>query len=55
MFIPGITSTEGGKQGLAELQETKIFTWELSVSLDYIPTTMHAVQAFDKNSSTGLQ
>jgi len=23
---------EDGKQGLVELQETKIFTWELSVS-----------------------
>lgn len=30
--VSGITNMEDGKQGLEESQETKIFTWELSVS-----------------------
>jgi hypothetical protein len=31
-FVTGTTSMGDGKQGLEELQETKTFTWELSVS-----------------------
>jgi hypothetical protein len=34
-MILGITNMEDGKQGLAGLQETKIFTWELSVSQNH--------------------
>lgn len=33
LMVAGIISMEDGKQELAELPETRIFTWELSVSL----------------------
>lgn len=32
----GITNMEDGKLGLGELQETKICTWELSVSHEFL-------------------
>ena len=32
LMVAGIISMEDGKQGSAELQETRISTWELSVS-----------------------
>lgn len=42
LLVSDITSMEDGKQGLVELQETKIFTWELSVSivLNYLITLL---------------